>query len=191
MGKRRLIQWAAMPEMNDIQLMARLKRGDTHALEKLIRRYQTPLLNFFRRLGANIDRAEDCAQETFIKLYGYRYKYRPTAKFATFLYTLARHTWIDEYRRQRRSRISHEATENTEHLSELCASVADHKDDRLDIETALGRLSEKLRMTVILNIYQGLNYEEISKVLNIPVGTVKSRMSLAFEALRKVLKDDQ
>jgi len=177
-------------ELSDFQLMALLKsrtyphgwvRDENDAFREIIQRYQSPLLNFFRRLGADINRAEDCIQETFIKLFNYRYKYRPTHKFTTFLYTLARHSWADEGRRQKRNKFieSKEFVESKEPL-----------DDRLDIQEAINKLSEKLRMTVVLSIYQGLTYEEIAEVLKIPVGTVKSRMSLAFQQLREVLKDE-
>ena len=180
--------------------MALVKEDDTDAFRQIIQHHQTPLLNFFCRLGAYIDRAEDCVQETFIKLFNYRYKYRPTAKFTTFLYTLARHTWVDECRRRRRfpsNPLYQEGAGGVLHTPKSPLIRGDFRsgnccvDNRLDIQMALGKLSDKLRMTVVLSIYQGLTYEEIGRILKIPVGTVKSRMSLAFQQLREVLGDDQ
>ena len=177
----------AMPdqEPDDIQLMTLVKKGDTDAFRKIIQHHQASLLNLFRRLGADINRAEDCVQETFIKLFNYRRKYKPTSKFTTFLYTLARHTWVDEYRCQRRyeSCVLRHASETHD--------AGPRTQDCLDIQDALGKLSEKLRMTVVLSVYHGLTYEEIAQVLKIPVGTVKSRMSLAFEQLRGLLQNNK
>lgn len=170
--------------LDDIQLMAQVKKGDKDAFRKIIQNHEVPLLNFFRRLGANTDRAEECVQETFIKVFNYRKKYKPTHKFTTFLYTLAKHSWADECRRQKR------------HESRVMRYASDTYDagyttqDRLDIQEAIDRLSDKLRITMVLSVYQGLNYEEIAEVLKIPIGTVKSRMSMAFEQLREILKDD-
>jgi RNA polymerase sigma-70 factor (ECF subfamily) len=170
------------PILDDIQLMALVKEGNKDAFRKIIQHHEIPLLNFFRRLGADIDRAEECIQDTFIKLYNYRKKYTPSAKFTTFLYTLARHSWADECRRWKRNK-SKESVE----LIEFKESV----DCRLDIQDAINKLSDKLRVTMVLSVYQGLNYEEISEVLKIPVGTVKSRMFSAFGELREILKDDK
>lgn len=187
-----------MLELDDIQLMALVKKGDTGAFRQIIQHHQISLLNFFRRLGADIDRAEDCVQETLIKLFNYRYKYRPVnladgkaGKFTTFLYTLARHTWVDELRRQKRSGISALLSDRDTTVKAEAIRKNNYADDRLDIQMALGKLSEKLRMTVVLSIYQGLNYEEIGRVLKIPTGTVKSRMFLAFQQLKEVLRDDK
>ncbi|MBI4834198.1 MAG: RNA polymerase sigma factor [Planctomycetes bacterium] len=191
---------------DDIQLMALVKDGNLDAFRQIMERHQNSLLNFFRRSGADIYRAEDCVQETFIKLYNYRRKYKATAKFTTFLYTLARHSWADECRKNKfRHRdtpylrygtpyysgvpeAKRSGAEDTEAISD---SKQDCSDKKLDIEMALGKLSDKLRETIILNVYQGLDYQEIAEVLEIPLGTVKSRMSAAFEELRKILGEDE
>ena len=75
--------------------------GDRDAFELLVRRHHQPLLNFFLRMGVDRD-AEDLVQQTFIRLYNYRQRYRPSAKFTTFLYLLARQVWVDELRRRGR-----------------------------------------------------------------------------------------
>jgi RNA polymerase sigma-70 factor (ECF subfamily) len=78
--------------LSDRDLMGMVKLGQREAFEILVCRYQRALLNFFSRMGANIGDAEDMVQETFLRVFKYRFKYRPLAKFTTFLYTLARHT---------------------------------------------------------------------------------------------------
>jgi RNA polymerase sigma-70 factor (ECF subfamily) len=181
-GQERINNVSENSILDDIQLMALVKEDDKDALREIIKHHEIPLLNFFRRLGADINRAEECVQDTFIKLYNYRRKYKPTHKFTTFLYTLARHSWADECRRWKRNK-SIESVESIEFKESV--------DNRLDIQGAINKLSDKLRMTMILSVYQGLNYEEIAQVLKIPLGTVKSRMSLAFGELREILKDEK
>ncbi len=173
-------------EISDFDLMARTRTGNLAAFETLIHRHQQPLLNFFLRMGVYID-AEDLVQETFLRLYRYRMKYEPKAKFTTFLYTLARHAWVDSLRKAKKQ----------EDILERTAVESPASDDkamkqagaRLDVETALESLSDKLRPVVVLSLCQGLRYEEIAEILEIPVGTVKSRMSLALARLKEIFDD--
>jgi RNA polymerase sigma-70 factor (ECF subfamily) len=174
-----------LPPVNDedFALMARLRAGDTTAFAALIRRHQTALVNFFRRMGAG-NEAEDVAQETFLRVWRYRARYRPAAKFTTFLFTLARHAWADHLRRARKQervveRVGAEAAPHD-------ATAQDAARQRLDVQTALAALTEKLRLVVVMSLYQGLKYEEIAAALGIPVGTVKSRMFLALARLKDV-----
>lgn len=168
---------------SDAALMERIRAGDADAFAALVRRHQEPLLNFFRRMGAHTGEAEEMVQVTFLRLYGYRMRYAPRAKFTTFLYTLARHAWIDETRRRARRR------EKAMPAAHAVSSADDVRriEARLDVEAALARLSERLRLVVVMSVYQGLSYPEIAQALEIPVGTVKSRMFLALRALREAL----
>jgi len=166
---------------DDFALMAAVQAGRRDAFAVLIGRHQTKLVNFFRRLGAYHE-AEDLAQETLLRLYRYRHRYRPTAKFTTFLYTLARHAWADHLRRLRKrelwvARGAPEQPASDERAQHQARA-------RLDAQVALQQLPEKLRSVVVLSLYQGLRYEDIAAVLDIPVGTVKSRMFLALNRLR-------
>ena len=163
----------------DWALMKRLARGDETATSELLQAYQAALMNFFRRLGAQTDEAEDALQETFGRLFAYRHRYKPTGSFRTFLYTVARRAWIDLCRKRQRRQKG----ETTGDVSFYEAPVGTSSDDRMDLEAALRHLPETHRMVVILSVFGGLQYEEISKVLEIPEGTVKSRM---FHALRKL-----
>ena len=85
---------SVQPETDDFALMARVRAGRADAFRTLVERHRRPLLNFFARMGAS-SHGEDLAQETFVRLWNYRKKYKPSAKFTTFLYTLARHAWLD------------------------------------------------------------------------------------------------
>jgi len=170
-------------EPPDLELMHRTRRGDREAFAQLVRRHQNPLVNFFRRMGVLSGEAEDLVQETFLRVYAYRRRWRPTGKFTSFLYVLARHVWADMVRKSARTpRASEDAiAEATEPGKE--ATV----DARMDVQHALLVLSDKLRAVVVLNLYQGLKYQEIADVLDIPLGTVKSRMHLALRQLKEVL----
>ena len=163
--------------------MARIASGDQGAFADLVSKYQRQLLNFFLRMGAHMDEAEDLTQETFLRLYSYRRKYEASSRFRSFLYVLARHARADMLRRSKRS--TEIGTESLE-LAEDNAPRHDTKTEaRLDVMQALDTLSEKLRAVVILAIFQGLEYQEIGEILDIPVGTVKSRMHLAMRQLKE------
>lgn len=171
------------PEPNGLDepgLMLEAARGSEAAYETLVRRYQGVLMNLFRGLGAQHDEAEDAVQETFLRIHAYRFRYRPTASFRTFLFTVARRTWLDLCRRRNRRRRLEAAGADP---GTMAASAGPGPDLRLDLEAGLAELPEGQRMVLVLSLYGGLLYEEIATVLGIPEGTVKSRV---FHALRKL-----
>jgi RNA polymerase sigma-70 factor (ECF subfamily) len=172
-----------LQKTEDIDLMALVGRGRKGAFIELVHRHQSPLLNFFRKMGADTGTAEDLVQETFLRLFNYRDRYQPKAKFTTFLYTLARHARVDRLRKMQRSPRTEGDLESVERPADGEADT----DGKLDLRTALGGLSEKLRSVVVMSVYQGLKYQEIGEILEIPVGTVKSRMHLAVRELKGLL----
>ena len=171
-------------EPDDRALMQRACQGDRNAFADLVRRHQKPLLNFFRRCGVQTD-AEDLVQQTFIRLYRYRDRYTPRAKLTTFLYLLARQVWIDEIRRrQRTERLRQGLEAEPEHTP-----AAQPENGSMDIEAALAKLPEGLRIVVIMGIYQNMAYADIAAALQIPLGTVKSRMFNALRQLRQTMEE--
>lgn len=170
----------------DAELMTEAAAGSDIAFTVLVRRHQNALLNFFARMGALSD-SEDLVQETFVRLYRYRDRYRPTARFTALLYHVARNAWADQGRKNSRSeRLT----------SGLCAESAISSEpdytnpgERLDVDAALQKLSPKLREAIVLNVYQRLRYQEIADALGIPLGTVKSRISLGLAALKELLHE--
>ncbi len=170
----------------DADRMLQVAAGSQTAFAELVRAHQNSLLNFFVRMGA-YNGAEDLVQETFIRLYRYRDRYRPTARFTTFLYVLARHVWADQGRRVWRKNRLETGLEDEARIKDR--QGAGNKPHHLDVEEALGRLSPKLKEVLVLNVYQGLKYQEIAAVLGVPLGTVKSRINLAIQDMRKLLDE--
>lgn len=168
----------------DETLMLQAGRGDRDAFEILIQRHQRGIVNFFRRMGVHNDET-DLAQETFLKVYKYRKRYRPRAKFTTFLYLVARRILMDYGRKRQRQRAG------TERLVEETLATKTEPRDISDLAAkaaeSLRGLSEEMKSVVVLNIYQGLRYREIAEVLEIPLGTVKTRMFHALRKLREAL----
>jgi RNA polymerase sigma-70 factor (ECF subfamily) len=174
--------------LSDVELMRLLREDREEALRVLVERHQQNLVNFFRRLGADVHEAQDGAQETFLRLFRYRDRYRPTAPFRSFLYTLARHAWVDATRRSERQRaVPLGGREDIPGELDVRRDGHLNLEDRLDLEQALEELPEHLRWTIVLSVHQGLSYGEIAEVLQIPVGTVKSRIFYAIRRLREAL----
>ena len=170
-----------------VRLMLAVADGSESALVELIHLHQHGLLNFFVRMGAYSD-AEDLVQETFVRLYKARTTYRPSARFTTFLYVVARHVWVDRGRKAvRRQRVQDSLKVDAEISG---GTTPAGRPDRIDVQEALGKLSPKLREVLVLNVYQGLRYQDIADVLGIPLGTVKSRINLALEGLRIIFHED-
>lgn len=170
----------------DSVLMLEVSAGSDAAFTELIHRHQNRLLNFFVRMGAYHD-AEDLVQETFVRLYKARAQYRPLARFTTYLHVLARHVWADLGRKaMRRDRLQDSLRTDMEIDGGVAHPPAT---SGLDVQQALDKLSPKLRTVVVLNVYQGLQYQEIAEVLDIPLGTVKSRMNLALKELREMFNE--
>jgi RNA polymerase sigma-70 factor (ECF subfamily) len=186
-----------MPD-EDRDLMLRARSGSREAFDELVARWQGRLLGFFFRQGGDRELAEDCSQEVLVRLYKARDRYTPDARFATFLFTIARNHWID-VARARHVRPDLRATsganddDGEDRLSRLAApeptpiAHAAQMDEVARLRSAISRLPEPLREVVELGVIEGMPYAEVSSVLSIPVGTVKSRVHAAVHALRTLL----
>ena len=159
--------------MSDEELMA--KAG----------KFRRNLLNFFWRSGVSPFEGEDLVQETYLRLWKYRREYKPTAKLSTFLFLLARQVRLDALRSDtRRERREREWGSGRTDVQEA-APVG----EREDVRRAVARLPESMREVVELGVFQDLPYAEVSEILGIPVGTVKSRMYNAIRKLKEMLDD--
>ena len=171
-----------MNGLSDAELMALTKKGETSAFAILVQKYQNVLLNFFLRKSVSYNDGQDLAQQTFLRLWNYRKRYEPQAKFTTFLFLLAGQVSVDFYRTEarRRNLVENLTQEADVRAAGVQRSVLAEGDD---VRRAVARLPEGLRDVVELGVFQDLPYVDISDILGIPVGTVKSRM---FNALRKL-----
>lgn len=183
---------------SDGELMVAFQEGDQEAFALLYDRHTRALMNFFYKMCHDRALAEDLTQDTFLKLLRSRSKYRPEASFKTFLYTVAKNLWIDRHRSQKAApkTVSAEirAQEDGATLGELVEAVTDSPVQRLAdreaadlVRRALLDLPEAQRLVFVMAEAQGLRYREISQILEIPVGTVKSRMNAAVTTLRGLL----
>ena len=182
----------------DSELMLRVRRGEAGAFESLVERFLRPLVRFFRRMGADGAGAEDCAQDVFLKVYRMRAGYEPRAKFSTFLFRVARNHWIDVYRHRAAGppTVSAEGGADEEDgrlrdrlpgRGEGPVATAEAEELLVALRQAVGRLPVEHREVLALTRGGTLRYEEVASILEIPVGTVKSRMHAAVQALRAAL----
>lgn len=184
---------------SDSQVMERLRDGDNEALAIIVERYQDELVGYFYHHCWDQLTAEDLTQTVFIKLFRARERYHHSAKLRTYLYRIAHNAWIDHIRRQQHHVVSIDA-EYGAHEGQLRNSLADPRAAdpgdagqnhliRTRIHEAVESLSESQRSVFILANNQDMRYQEISEVLGIPEGTVKSRMHAAIRRLRELLAD--
>ena len=176
----------AAPSGSDAALMARTVKGDEAAFCALVGKYRNVLLNFFLRKGVSYNDGQDLAQRTFLRIWRYRMKYRPQAKFTTFLFLLAGQEAIDFFRSEGRRT---ELEENLAHEAEVAADVrpSGGRFGGEDVRRAVSRLPQGLRDVVELGVFQDLPYADVGEILGIPVGTVKSRMFNALRRLKETL----
>ncbi len=176
----------------DIELMLRVKQGDEQAFDELICRYRRQLIGFFYSLCWNAEVAQDCAQEVFVCLWLARHRYEPTGAFRSYLYRIARNHWLGTLRKRKcrpEPLCLEEVWQDVESDVDLEKMLLRRYEDRR-IKRAIAELPEYYRLVFVLSHFQGLKYAEIAEVLEIPVGTVKSRMSSAVRKLKERLMDD-
>jgi len=183
--------------LSDEQAMLRVqKQNDSHAFALLVRRWQGRIQRLCARLTGDVHRAEDIAQEVFMRVYAHRNDYRGEASFATYLRRIALNACYDEQRRLKRrseSSLNHNNPENAFDAAlqtpALPPEMVAAKQERAElVRKALFRLRDQYREVVILRHYEGLRFREIAEVLDVPQGTVQSRMAEALTQLGRFLK---
>lgn len=180
--------------------MLAFKSGDARAFRALVQRHRQPVFNFILRYAGQRQRAEDILQETWLKVVRGSSEYEPTARFTTWVYTIARNLCVDSARKESfRQTDSLDAPmgkdEEGRALGETIEDEAGMSPDRAAhnrrmrplIERALQALPEEQREVFVLREYQGVAFKEIAEVTGVNENTVKSRMRYALEGLRKKL----
>lgn len=190
MGRKKTIPFT------DEELIASFQQGNERAYLELVRRYKDRLVNFVFRFVGNQEQAEDIIQDTFLKLYTSAHMYREVAKFSTWIYTIAGNLAKTELRkRKRRNIISiHDMGLDDKEYEIPSFSYNPEKDQSSDynekeIQLAIQQLPEQFRTVILLRDIQELSYDEISKIVDVPEGTVKSRINRGRQRLQEILKE--
>jgi RNA polymerase sigma-70 factor (ECF subfamily) len=179
----------------DAQLVQQCLQGDGSAWEELVRRHTRRIFNICYRFTGNSTEAEDLSQEVFLRVYRTLASYRSAyGGFATWMTSVTRNLLIDHYRRTKRDRIT-DSLDDKMAVVENKESVGRRPDQQAllgelsgQVQAALTRLSPELREAVILRDLQQLEYAEIRQVLEVPEGTVKSRINRGRIELARILQ---
>ncbi len=190
-----------MPEHPDpdAALMLRVKRGDRAAFTELVGKWQQPTLNFIFGTLRDETEAEDVAQNTFVQVWKSRDRYERTAKFSTWLFTIARNLCLNEIRRRSRHPAESLEESHSEHDDQPVRQYEDKKivlpvEDVLHgelakkIEEALAELPENQRTAILLCRQDEVSYEEIADILGCSLSATKSIIHRGRETLKEKLK---
>jgi RNA polymerase sigma-70 factor (ECF subfamily) len=182
--------------LSDEKAMIRVRDHDDHAaFALLVRRWEGPIRRLCVRMMTDAQRGEDLAQETFARLFQKRRSYKPQSKFSTYLWRVAMNRCYDELRKARRQRASDhvELDDGADgKLALSCDGDTPHQatareEEAAMVREALAKLPDHYRSVLILRHYEGLKLREIAEVLEIPPGTVNSRMAEALTRLSRSL----
>jgi RNA polymerase sigma factor RpoE len=186
-------------EVDDLTLVQRAKKEDIRAYDELVRRYQERLYATVYHMTSNHEDANDLTQETFIKAFRALKTFKGDSSFYTWIYRIAVNKSIN-FLKQRKNRVQlslNDVDFNAENDPDLVALVSE-KTPRRDLHlselqeklnAAMQKLSEHHRMVVTLHDIQGLSHEEIGKIMDCNVGTVRSRLFYARQQLQAHLSD--
>lgn len=185
---------------SDEQLVGIFQDGDVGAFEELMNRYKQKIVNYIYNFTGDRDEAEDIAQLSFIKFYEKKDSFNYSVKFSTWFYTIAINNAKNRIKEM--NRYSAVQTEDITDIEQMkFALVSDYNENDYesdeseteeirpeDFENAFSKLKNEFKEAALLRYKQGLEYEEISEILQIPVGTVKSRINRARVQLKESLK---
>ena len=185
--------------VEETELVKRAQKGDTDAYDDLVRRYQERIYATVYHMTSNHEDANDLAQEAFIKAYQALKSFKGGSSFYTWVYRIAVNKTINFLKqRKNRAQISlNDLDFNAEHDPDLVALISD-KTPRRDaglaelqekLNAALQKLSDSHRLVVTLHDVQGLSHEEIAKIMDCNIGTVRSRLFYARQQLQAYLSD--
>jgi len=184
-------------DLTDEQLILEFQEtSDTEIFEAIVSRYKNPLFNFVFRFLGDRDATSDVVQETFIKVYRNKDSYKTFAKFSTWIYTIAGNLAKTELqRRKRKNQISINSWGEDEETMDLPDGgplpdrLVDSGIKNKMIQEALLKLPEVYREMIILRDIQEMSYEEIAEMMDISIGTVKSRINRGRAQLQDLLRD--
>ncbi len=174
-------------KQRDYNLIKRVQNGDMVAFSEIVDKYKNRLMNTIVRMISSQQEAEDVVQETFLRVYQHRDSFDFRHCFSTWLYTIALNLARNELRKRKRFKF-YDITDMQGHESEISVEMKLPSNISKVLENAIDSLPEKYKTAFILRDIQEQSYDEVAKVMNIPLGTVKSRVNRARALLRDKLK---
>ena len=185
-----------MNEITDEELIKNFQNGDINSYNQLVYRYKDKLFNYIIQFVKDAPQAEDLLQDTFLKLYTHKNSYKEIAKFSTWIYTIAGNYARTELRKyKRRKTFSHSdlGFDNKEFIIKDKAETPSEAFLAINLKSELNNCLSKLplnfRTIIILRDIQELSYEEISTIVELPLGTVKSRINRARLKVQECLNN--
>ena len=182
----------------DADLVAAVLEGDEELYSELVQRYQGRLVNYLYRLLRSVQEAEDLAQEVFLKIYQALDRYNPKYKFSTWLFRVAQNAAIDRIRKRRLKLVSMDRTGGPDSdmgTWEFPSSDPDPYGDFRNVErgaaiqAAIDRLPWDYRELIVLRHFGELSYDEIAKLKEMPLGTVKNKLFRGRQMMKEELRD--
>ncbi|MEK5443966.1 RNA polymerase sigma factor SigY [Fredinandcohnia sp. FSL W7-1320] len=173
--------------MDEKELIRSAKRGDSLAFAMLFKEHYPFLVKYLIKVTMKPDIAEDIAQEAMMKSMEKINMYNGKAKFSSWLITIATNLYIDTIRKKKRE----QNYQQEQALRKMKWQFENHSEDWNDVLDALGRLSDEIRIPIVLKHYYGYSYEEIADMLHIAIGTVKSRIHNGIHTVRKELRPNE
>jgi len=185
---------------SDAYLVSRALEGELPAFEKLVSRYQNKILGYSARMLNDHEEAEDVAQEVFIKAHRSLHSFRGDASFSTWIYRIATNLCIDRIRAKKRrpqqaysldEPFDKEEDKGGREIADFSGEpgrALEREELRRRVREVMAEMPEKMRTILIMCDMQGMAYEEIAKVLDCPIGTVKSRLFHARADLGRRLR---
>ena len=190
----------ALASLSDQEVVLQAREGLEAAYRELIRRYERPIFSLIYRMVRDRALAEDLSQETFIKALNAIDSYRPEYKFSSWIFKIANNAAIDQIRRRELDTLSLDGSPHATTPDEIEATALQVSARGLSplealesselggqIEQAIGRLRPEYRSCILLRHVEGLAYEEIAELMNLPLGTVKTYIHRARNELRDLL----
>lgn len=171
----------------DYKIMRSIQKGDMVAFNSMVDRYKDRLMNVIGRMLSSVEEAEDIVQETFVRVYQHRQSFNFEHCFSTWIYTIALNLARNELRKRKKFK-HYDITEMKGNEAELAVEMKLPSRLPEAIKSAVTTLPDKYKLAFILRDVQELPYEEVAKILSVPLGTVKSRVNRARMMLREKLQ---
>lgn len=183
--------------MTDIELVSLIKKGNMDAFDKLVKAYEKKVINVAYSLLSDKEDALDASQEIFVKVYKNISSFRGESTVSTWIFKITKNVCYDFLRKRKGNVISLDEENDDEkkiEIPDLSASpdVLYERQEKINVvRKAIDSLEENQRIVITLFDINGLSYDEISGIIKCPIGTVKSRLYRAREALRKILSENR